>query len=87
MTITTLKCPRDPRYVVTIDPSEVYPDDPGQGTPVLVSGPEDSHGTYYAAINWGELACGPTVHPLPDHVMRWLESDEVEDTITRVLEG
>lgn len=77
----TLTCPSDSRYRLELDPTQVFPDDPGQGTPAMVYGPRDSSGTYQAATSYGELACGPTVEPLPASVQRWLDSDAIVDAI------
>lgn len=63
-------------YRLVLDSSEIYPDDPGNGCPAMVYGPEDSSGTYYAATEYGELSCGPELHELPGWASHWLDSLE-----------
>lgn len=33
MTVSTIVCPADSRYRLVLDPSQIFPDDPGAGTP------------------------------------------------------
>lgn len=77
----TIVCPYDSRYRVELDKDEIIPDNPGEGTPAMVYGPNESSGTFYAAQNEGELCCGPREHTLPDIVTRWLNDidEEVDD--------
>jgi hypothetical protein len=58
MTRKTLSGPQGIR--IELDSAEIFPDDPGQGTPAMVYvGEGDQHsGTYWAALNEGELICG-----------------------------
>lgn len=70
----TLTFNLDHRYTVVLDPAEVFPEDPGQGTPAMVYGPGNASGTFFCAMGEGELVCGPVDHELPSNVMRWLES-------------
>ena len=71
-------CPKDGRYYLVLDPAEIYPDDPGNGTPVMVyfdfAGVHHASATYSCAIGEGELmqsGCGTWV--LPSEVYEWLE--------------
>ena len=71
-------CPYDPRYYLVLDPAEIYPDDPGNGTPVMVyfdsTGAHYASATYGCAIGEGELMrsdCGTGA--LPPKVYEWLE--------------
>jgi hypothetical protein len=61
-------CPVDARYRLILDPAEYFADDPGQGTPALVEGPQDTSGTYFCALETGEVD-GRVV---PLNVYRWL---------------
>lgn len=74
MATKTLICPPNPRWKVVLDQSQVYEDDPGQGTPAMVYGPNDSSGTYFAAVDTGEIICGTNDEKIPGNVMRWLET-------------
>lgn len=74
---TVLHCPHNREWALTLDPSQIFPDDPGQGAPLLVEGPDGIYGTYYCAIEMGE--CGGEI--VPESVYAWLDSQEVTDTI------
>jgi hypothetical protein len=65
------------RILVELDRDEVYPDDPGQGTPALVTIGK-STGTYWCVNDTGELMDGPS---LTDDEKQWLASlqDQVEE--------
>jgi hypothetical protein len=62
--------------VLTLDSDEIFPDDPGQGTPAMVRyGGGDA--TYYCAIGEGVVTDGRCVDiPLNDTQLRWLEAQE-----------
>lgn len=71
---------------IELDASEIYADDPGQGTPCMViktdeRGREVDSGTYACAIGEGELSYNST--PLDADEMEWLE--EMEATIESFL--
>ena len=68
MTIRTLTGPKG--YKVQLDTSEVFPDDPGQGTPALVIAPSGDTGTYWAVT--GEGTIGDNDTPVPHIVSEWL---------------
>lgn len=78
----------DHRYTVVLDPAEVFPEDPGQGTPAMVYGPGNASGTFNCAMGEGELVCGPVDHELPSNVMCWLESiaGEVDTFLNKATE-
>lgn len=78
----TITCPHDGRYSLKLDPSQCFPEDPGAGTPAMVYGPRGVSGTYGCAVETGELECGE--HVLPPAVLRWLQSDEVEEAANEV---
>lgn len=59
---------------IELDAAQIYPSDPGQGTPILVV-----HGQHTAtlecAVNEGELAGrGNVLYKLSDLEMKWLDS-------------
>lgn len=61
---------------VELDTDEVYPDDPGQGTPAMVYY-RDGSATYWCAVGEGEVD-GKEFIRLPPRVLEWLESLENE---------
>lgn len=81
----TLTCPEAPEYTLEIDPVEYDPEDPGQGTPLLVVGPRNASGTYDRVIDTAELYDGDTCVLVPSRVIRWLQSDGVVRTIKAEL--
>ncbi len=66
----TLIGPRGVKLI--LDPSEIFPDDPGSGTPALVEYKEQT-GTYWCALGEGEVCCDKVVK-LPVPVLDWLEN-------------
>jgi hypothetical protein len=69
------------RLRVELDRGEVYPDDPGNGTPALVCVGKNT-GTYWCVVSEGELMDGPT---LTQSELRWLAS--IEPAIELFLYG
>jgi hypothetical protein len=59
-------------FTLVLDSDQVFLDDPGNGTPVLVEGPKGISGTYFCTIATGE--CDGV--DVPAAVMRWLEARE-----------
>jgi hypothetical protein len=57
-----------------LDHTQIFPDDPGNGTPALVIKGEYT-ATFHCALNEGELDCGG--YQLDDREMRWLEEQEI----------
>lgn len=74
---TVLVCPRDNRWRLVMDPAQVFPDDPGNGTPLLLEGPGNLSGTYDCAIQTGEC----DGQPVPSLVYHWLDSEDVTNAI------
>lgn len=71
---------------IKLDTDEIFPADPGMGTPVLVGlGPESGAATasYGCAVENGELSCGATT--LTPGQWRWLCEQEVvvDEWLTR----
>jgi hypothetical protein len=71
--------------IIELDSSEIFPNDPGMGTPAMVyknkgKKNEDS-GTFYCAIGEGELSNNGT--KLMDNEFNWLcsQDDKVEEFI------
>lgn len=64
---------------VQLNADEVFPDDPGMGTPALVIGPNNMTATWGCAIATGEVDCGDGV--IPNEVLRLMEAiqDDVSD--------
>lgn len=74
-------------YVV-LDRSQVFPDDPGAGTPAMVEyrGAYWGSATYWCAVGEGELDRGRHgMMALSDSALEWLES--LEDEIEAFLYG
>ena len=75
--------------VVELDPTEVFTDDPGQGTPVMVYWPaKKACATYWSAFETGEVEW----YELSDKQLEWLDSLEpkIHDWfagITRKMKG
>jgi hypothetical protein len=65
---------------IELDASEIFPDDPGNGTPAMVFCGKHG-GTFWCALDTGELGCGD--YELTDEQHRWLQSrvDAVNDFI------
>lgn len=66
---------------LTLDRDEVYPNDPGAGTPAMV---EWNGGTasYTCATSEGEVDADRKGYlPLPQSVLNWLESPKVIDAM------
>lgn len=74
MAVTTISCPSDSRFRIVMDDSEIFPHDPGQGTPLMVYGPKNSSSTFTCALCEGEL---DGYGELPPSILRWL--DDVSD--------
>lgn len=80
--VRILHCPADRRYSLHLDPSQCFPDDPGAGAPAMIYGPRGASGTYGCASDTGELDCGD--HEMPPAVLRWLQSEEIEEAAAGV---
>ncbi len=59
-----------------MDPTEVYPNDPGMGTPLLVIAPNGETSTLYCSLGEGVVSGDDQV--IPANVMRWLEKIQNE---------
>ena len=58
------------------DPAEVFPDDPGNGTPLLVIAPNGETSTLNCTLGEGEISGDG--QQVPDDVLAWLASIEQE---------
>lgn len=69
-------------WTLVADRREVYPEDPGQGTPLMVYGPRAaSSGTLGRVLDTAEVdGPGCRLDEVPSRVMRWLErvADEAQ---------
>lgn len=63
-----------------LDPEQVFPEDPGQGTPALVCFPNGDTGTYNCVTCEGETADGT---PATQEQLDWLMT--FEDKIEQLL--
>lgn len=73
----TKKTLRGPMGVeLLLDSAEVFPDDPGNGTPALVYY-RGGVGTYWCACEEGEVQASTKMIRLPRKVVSWLENDEI----------
>lgn len=67
-----------------LDESEVFPDDPGNGTPALVIAPFGrGTATYDCACDNGEVDGPSGITPLSRAQCEWLNSREVVDTVEK----
>jgi hypothetical protein len=66
-----------PGIKISLDASEIIPDDPGAGTPAIVISGKFS-GTYWCALDTGELDCGE--YHLTERQINWL--DEQHDAVS-----
>lgn len=83
---TTLYCLDDPRYSLVIDPSQVFPDDPGAGTPAMVYGPKNASGSYGRVIDTEEMDTdrGGLLN-VPGYVIDWLcDGEEVAEALATI---
>ena len=58
------------------DPSQVFPEDPGMGTPLLVHAPNGETGTIFCAL--GEGVVSGDDQEIPSAVYKWLERVQAE---------
>ena len=70
----TLRGPKGVRLI--LDQSQVFPDDPGNGTPAIVEYKKHT-GTYWCCADTGDC----DGEPLPDEVLDWLNSEKVQNEI------
>lgn len=75
-------------WSVTLDAAEIFPDDPGNGTPVMVYAPfHRGSGTFGRATDTGEVDDARTggIIEIPERVLRWLEGDTVGEAIDNLF--
>ena len=73
MTVTTTTLHGPNGLTLVLDPTQVFPNDPGAGTPAMVY-LRGSSGTYGCVVDTGELDCGRFT--LTDAQHRWLMKQE-----------
>ncbi|WP_445392394.1 hypothetical protein ACUDTL_16920 [Stenotrophomonas pavanii] len=76
MEAKTLICPHDPIWRVELDRREVFPDDPGAGTPAMLYGPRDSSATFYCALDTEEISNDRECIDIPRLVLDWMSAQE-----------
>jgi hypothetical protein len=71
---------RNGDWRLVLDSSEIFPSDPGQGTPAMVYNDKRRvSATYHCAIGTGEAhGYGSGMVEIPQHIFTWLESKERE---------
>lgn len=69
-------------WTLVADRREVFPEDPGQGTPLMVYGPKaTSSGTLGRVLDTTETdTTSGQLQPVPGRVMAWLENTEEQAT-------
>lgn len=78
MAIMTLKFKG---WRIELDTAQVFPNDPGNGTPAMVYSPKGESATFNRAIDAGTVGDYDT--PIPDNVWNWI--DESTDEINAFL--
>jgi hypothetical protein len=75
-----------PYITITLDAGEVYPKDPGQGTPAVVTTRSGACATYECAVNTGLLMTDDLMreYPLTEAQLKWLDAQEefIEEFVT-----
>lgn len=75
----TLEYSVDTRYQVHLDSQQVFPDDPGNGTPAIVTGPGGATATLWCAADTAELiAPDNSVHDIPAGALHWLQTEATD---------
>jgi hypothetical protein len=66
-------------WTIELDARQIFPDDPGMGTPALIVAPSGLTATFWCGLDTGEVDCGTEV--IPPDVLKWLNSqvNTVED--------
>jgi len=64
---------REKEWRIELYASEIHPDNPGEGTPLMVYGPESTSGTYRCVQQTGEI---DGWLPLPKEVQDWIDANE-----------
>jgi len=68
-------------YRLVLDSTQIYPNDPGAGTPAMLYGPDHQTATFWCALSTGECGDG---WEIPRNVMNWL--DRLTPTVEKFLE-
>lgn len=79
----TARTLRNGSWRVELDPAQIFPRDPGNGTPVMVYGHKGS-GTYNRVTNEGTVDVAGGEYEVPEHIVAWLCSDEVTEAIDKM---
>jgi len=78
MNPTTAKIHGPQGLIIELDRGQIFPDDPGAGTPAIVTCGKNS-ATFWCAVDTGELDAGEVT--LTESQIRWLikQHDKVEE--------
>ena len=76
MDTKTLTCPHAPIWRIELDRCEVFPDDPGAGTPAMLYGPRDSSATFFCALDTEEISNDAECIDIPRLVLDWMSAEE-----------
>jgi hypothetical protein len=69
-----------------LDPAEIFPDDPGNGTPVMVRY-KGGCASYNCATNEGEVDAGRRGFiKISEAALEWLQSEAIETEVERLFE-
>lgn len=66
---------------VELDSAQIFPNDPGAGTPAMVYSPSGASGTYWCVADTGEIDCG--AEECDPAVAEWLNS--IEDQVNEFV--
>ena len=61
---------------LTLDVTQVFPDDPGRGTPAIVEVPGRGTATYDCAVGEGEVDGGKGTYALTGAQLAWLDKQQ-----------
>lgn len=61
-------------WTIELDTAEVFPNDPGNGTPAMVYSPKNESATYWRACDMGTI--GDNDAEIPSRVLNWLNAQE-----------
>lgn len=70
---------------LTLDPNEIHPEDPGAGTPAIIEW-KGCTATYECGRATGEVDDWDTTRQLPQRVLNWLNSEEIESAVDKMFD-
>lgn len=88
MTKQTLHGPNG--FHIVLDSDEIFPDDPGNGTPAMVYANAGKwNSTYWCAEDTGEMTVSGSVFDtvdIPQRALDWLRSEKIMDAVNDFIE-